>query len=225
MPTMPQAAAGMRMEPPVSDPSAPNIMPAATATPDPAARAAAGPRRVPRVEAGSELGDRAGRVQGHLVAVQLGDDDRAGPLELADEGGVPFGDMAVVNVRAHRGRDAGHVGEVLDADGHAMQRPAVAAADDFAFGLPRGRQRLIAEDRGRGVERRAQPLGARQAGAGHLNRADLAGGDALADLDQAELPQLRGVSHPRPPSRARRPEAWSARACPAARWGTDSPGR
>ena len=35
MPTTPQADAGMRMEPPVSDPSAPNIMPAATAIPDP----------------------------------------------------------------------------------------------------------------------------------------------------------------------------------------------
>jgi hypothetical protein len=35
MPTTPQAAAGSRIEPPVSEPSAPNVMRAATEAPEP----------------------------------------------------------------------------------------------------------------------------------------------------------------------------------------------
>jgi hypothetical protein len=83
-PTMPQAAAGMRIEPPVSVPTEPNPMPSSTA-----ARSRRSIRRrsrpIDRVGDRAEGGLVAGRAERELVQVGLADDDRAGFAQAADD--------------------------------------------------------------------------------------------------------------------------------------------
>ena len=84
-PTMPHAADGMRIEPPVSVPSAPNAMPAASADRRPAARPAGRSRRVPGIAHRPERRFLAGRAERELVQVGLADDDGARVAQTLDD--------------------------------------------------------------------------------------------------------------------------------------------
>ena len=122
-PTMPHAAAGMRIEPPVSVPTDPKHMPFASAAAEP-------PLEPPADRVGScglphrpERGLVAGRAERELVQVGLADDDGAGVAQAADDRRVVAGcrggtrDPDVVGVPATST-------EILDRDGNAVQRAA-----------------------------------------------------------------------------------------------------
>ena len=78
MPTTPHSAAGWRIEPPVSEPSASGAKPAATAAAEPPDRAAGHPVGVVGVAGRAEGRVLGGRAHGELVEVGLADDDGAG---------------------------------------------------------------------------------------------------------------------------------------------------
>ena len=61
-----------------------------------------------------------------------------------------------------RGRQAGDIDDVLDADRHAVQRPAHAARGDLGLGGARGVHRGIGVQPDEGVQLRIEPLDARQ---------------------------------------------------------------
>ena len=83
MPTTPHSAAGWRIEPPVSEPSASGAKPAATAAALPPLEPPGHPGRVVGV-AGRTEGRVLGRgAHGELVEVRLADDDRAGRAPAA----------------------------------------------------------------------------------------------------------------------------------------------
>src|SRR5687768_4862544 len=97
-PVMPHSAAGMRMEPPVSEPSVPALPGGA----------------VVRVEA---LG-----AEGELMHVELAEIDRPRGGEPRHHGGVLVGDPVAEDPRAPGRPDATGQVEVLQRDGHAVQR-------------------------------------------------------------------------------------------------------
>ena len=82
--------------------------------------------------------------------LSLPSDDGAGFAELADAGGVLFGDVIDENFRVGRRRQAGDVDDVLDADRDAVKRASRAAGGEFVLrgsgGVHRG-LRVEADER------------------------------------------------------------------------------
>ena len=99
---MPQSAAGSRIEPPVSVPSAPGVSPAATAAPDPLEEP---PVKWPvfhGLRAGGQARSNEGPPWRELVRRQLAEQHAAGLVQARDGGGV---------LRRHGvGTDAGMAG-------------------------------------------------------------------------------------------------------------------
>ena len=153
-PTMPQKPAGMRIEPPPSVPRCSGAHAEGRRDRRPAARAAGGAARVPRVAR-----DLAQRVVGHRLPAELG---RGGLAEQHRAGlAQPRGGGRVLSVRrgtgrrpaAAPGREAAHQDDVLDRRRHAVEGPAGLAAAPSAPRMParpRGRPR----DRPRRTRRR-----------------------------------------------------------------------
>ena len=167
---MPHAAAGMRIDPPVSVPSVASAMPAATLTADP-------PLDPPGDRVGS-CGLRAGPerrvlVRGaerELVQVRLADDDGAGLAQLRDRRRVATGDVALAHARRRSRRRAPDVEEILDRHRHAVQRTAVVSGRQLAVRLARLPPRLVRHDEDERVQARVVGLDAPQALLGDLLR-------------------------------------------------------
>ena len=135
-PTMPQAAAGMRIEPPVSVPTEPKHMPVEQRRP-PSRRSIRPADRDGSTgwRTGAERGLVAGRPERELVQVGLADDDRAGLAQPPHDRRVGrrrsragTSEPAVVGVP----RD---VDEILHRDRNAVQRAAIPAGGNLAVGL------------------------------------------------------------------------------------------
>ncbi len=143
-PTVPHAAEGMRIDPPVSVPSAPKHMPAASAAAAPPLDPPADREGSMRIAHRSEGGLLARRAERELVEVGLADDDRAS--------GAKIGDGRRVRVRLGRGQGrpcrrlcSSNVDQVLDGQRNAVQGPAVTTGPNLALGCPRLGQRQSVE--------------------------------------------------------------------------------
>ena len=79
---------------------------------------------------------------------------------------------------AGRGQ-ARDVDDVLDADRHAVQRPADPARRDLGLGRPRRRHRRLAVEADEGVEPGIEPLDAGEQRLHQLDRRKFLGGDRL----------------------------------------------
>ena len=136
-PTMPHHEAGMRTEPPMSEPSARATQPDATAA-RAAARRAAG-RAGEVVGVAGRAPQRAVGLQrvGELGRRRLPDDDGAGPAQRGDDVGVALGHPALEGERAERGDVPGRRRGVLDGHGDAVERSEVVAPGDGGRGLGR----------------------------------------------------------------------------------------
>lgn len=184
-PTMPALADGPRIEPAPSVPSASGARPAATAA-DAPARPARRPLQVPRI-----AGDAGQRAGGDALVAEfrrrgLADDDGARRLEARDRDRIGPRDVLGMDVRAVRRALAGDVDQVLDRDGHAMQRPERRTGGDRGLGRPGRGHRLVAAGADIGVDRRLRPVdrvqhgldighGRQRATADHRRRASRAG--------------------------------------------------
>ena len=104
MPTMPQSAAGWRMEPPVSLPSAHSASPAATAAAEPPLEPPGTRGQVPRVARGLEGRVLGGGAHGELVEVGLAEHHDVVVPHLADGGGRVHGHVVVQDPGAAGGR-------------------------------------------------------------------------------------------------------------------------
>ena len=122
MPTMPQRAAGWRMEPPVSLPSAQSASPAATAAAEPPLLPPGTVREVPRVARDVVRRVLGARAHGELVEVGLAEHHDVVVPHLAHGGGRVDRQVVVEDLRGAGGRDALGDHVVLDGDGQARQR-------------------------------------------------------------------------------------------------------
>ena len=220
-PTTPHTAAGMRSEPPVSEPVQTGSMSQASATAEPPDEppafsagieriAGRAPHGIARIGAGPELGH-----------VGLGDDHRAGLAHQRHHGGVGLRHEVAMQRRAVGGEQALGLVQVLDAGRQAVQGPerlAPQCRDLRRLGL--GACARVA-GRGDGIDGGVDRLDAGDRGLHQLDRRDLLGADAPAQLHggkrqhlvvacrHAMLPSFRSVS-PKVPCR-RRPGAASRR--------------
>ena len=132
---MPQAAAGMRIEPPVSVPMVASAMPAATLAAEP-------PLDPPGDRVGS-CGLRAGpNAESSLVVPNANSCRLVLPMKTAPAwrrcaiaGASRSRDVALADARRGGRRRAADVDQILDRDRDAVQRPAVAAGGQLAVGL------------------------------------------------------------------------------------------
>ena len=115
------------------------------------ARARAGRRAagmmvgVPRVARRRPRQVEARPADGEFVRRQLAEHDRAGAAQLRARRPRRRGDVVHQDLRMAGRRQAGDVDDVLDADRHAVQRPAQAAGDLGLGGLGRRHRRLGVE--------------------------------------------------------------------------------
>ena len=172
-PNSPQQPAGMRIEPPPSEASAPPTRPAATAAAEPPLEPPGVRLRSHGLRVAPNVGVSVNGDDLELGHVGLADDHRAGGAQPADDLGVLARGLAV-GVGAVRGDLAGDVGVVLDRDRDAEQRARVAAAA-AAVGLVGLDQRALGEDDAEGVERGVEAGDALEVRLGQLARGELAG--------------------------------------------------
>jgi hypothetical protein len=120
MPTQLQSAAGWRMEPPVSVPSAAK---------------AGNPVEVPGIARDAPGGILGGRAHGKLVHVGAAHEHGAGCAELGDDGGVVGRDVALEDFRRAGAGIAPDVDDIFNRDGHAAEGEAGLCGVGLGAGL------------------------------------------------------------------------------------------
>ncbi len=121
---MPQYAAGIRIEPPVSVPSAKSQTPAATSAAEPLLEPPDVRLDVERVE-GHAVG-RIDAARGVLEQVRLAEQLGPGRAEAGDDGRVALRRRADADGGGVRRHDSAYVDVVLDRHRHTVQRPVDA---------------------------------------------------------------------------------------------------
>ncbi len=201
-PKSPQQAAGMRIEPAPSVPSAAEHMPAATAVAEP-------PDEPPDVRCGSHGLRVTPNVGDSVNAVAISSGTWVLPRITAPAArsrlttSASAGGRLRIGVAAVGGDLAGDVDVVLDRDRHAEQRPHVARAA-AAVRLVGGGERLLAEHDAERVQQRVEPGDPRQEELHQFARGDLAGGDQVGvagEAGEGEVVAVHSAADLTPPAR------------------------
>ena len=129
----------------------------------------------------------------------LAEHDCARILQAGDEGRVHVMHIALQRERAALGRQHGGLGQVLDGDSQACQRPHCLAFDDLGFQRPGGFHRAVAIQHDKGVQRRLKLFDPAQYRLAHLNRRDLFGADKRSEFAGGQKTEVIG-RHGRAPS-------------------------
>ena len=137
--------------------------------------------RVPRVARGGERQIETRPANGELMRAEFAQYDGARGAEFADADGVLFRHVIDEDLRMARGRQTGHVDDVLDAHRNAVQRPARAARHQFRLGGPRRRHRALGVQADEGVQFRLQHLDAFQQRRHEIDRGQRAIGIGFRD--------------------------------------------
>ena len=139
---MPQAAAGMRIDPPVSVPTRAERH----AGGDRGRRSAARPtwrsRRIVRIAHRSKSRVFARRPEREFMEVGLADEHRARFAQASGDDGVAGRDVIVPDQRSRGRPHAFLIDQILERDRNAVQRSDAPARRDLLVGLPRLRQRF-----------------------------------------------------------------------------------
>ena len=166
---MPQAAAGMRIDPPVSVPTVASAIPAATLAADP-------PLEPPGDRLGS-CGFLAGPNADSSFVVP-----NASFAQGRDRRGVARRHMSFAHEGRRRRRLAGDVNQILDGNRDAVKRAAIAAGSEFAIGLARLSARRVGHHDDERVQARVVRVDAAKARVGHLFRGHFARAEQASEF-------------------------------------------
>ena len=86
------------------------------------------------------------------MQVGLADEHGAGLTKMRNRGCVAIGDVAVAHARRGGGWKTTHVEQILDGDGHAVERAAIASRGELAIGFTRLTARLVCRDQNERVQ-------------------------------------------------------------------------
>ena len=157
---MPQNAAGLRSDPPVSEPEQIGTMPVASATADPPDEPAAERRRIERIAGRTIDGVARVRAGAEFRRVGLADDDRTGLAHRRHDAFVGSGDVVAEDRAAEGGAQTSGFLQVLDADRQAVQRRQIVAARNGCIGRFRCDAGSVEVARDHGVHRMVHRLDA-----------------------------------------------------------------
>jgi hypothetical protein len=112
-------------------------------------------------------GGRPGKIEAwtadrEFVRRELAQHDRAGAAQPPDADSVGGRDIVDQHLRVAGRRQAGDIDDVLDANGHAVQRPARPAGRDLRLGGLGGGHRRIGVEPDENVQFRVEPADALQ---------------------------------------------------------------
>ena len=189
---MPHAAAGMRMDPPVSVPIDASDMPVATAIADPPLDPPGDRDGSLRVARGTKRGFLAGRAERELVQVALADENRAGTTQSRRDRGIRRGRRGRRHPRPGRRRHAALVDEILERDGNAVQRPEPLTASPRVIGSGGRGHRLAAGHRDERAVGVVLSFDARETRGGQIQRRQRAlslRGQSRADVEISGIHQ------------------------------------
>src|SRR5262245_5254742 len=111
---------------------------------------------VPRITYWTKQALQAGRSHPERVHIHLANDDRAGSLQSLHADGVDSWNAILERLERSGRCDAGCIVEVLDADGHAVERTSPLTALGLLVRLASLIERLIRQDHGKRVQPRIQ---------------------------------------------------------------------
>ena len=158
----------MRIDPPVSVPTAAKQKTGSYRRRRAAAGTAGGAARIPRIVGLPEI-----RMHGAVSVFQqigLAEDDGAGLLQVAHQHGVSLGKARAAGARGEGGRNARHVDQVLDRHRHAVKWAAIVPRFQFARCAFCLGQAVRFQHRDEAVEHRIEPGDPVQQPADHLDR-------------------------------------------------------
>jgi hypothetical protein len=153
-------------------------------------------RHVPRVTAGGEAPLARGTAEGPLVHRELAEHHRARRVKPLGDERVAHGHVIGEHFGAACHAYAGHRDEVLERQGHALERAAPAPARLFRVGGAGARQRRVPHHRDVGLEHAVVPGDALEVGLGRFDRGDPPRGEGLAHAPEIEIAEgARGHRH------------------------------
>ena len=191
---MPQKAAGPRIEPPVSEPSAAGTKPGRDRRPRAARRAAGEVLAVPRVARRRPRQVERWPAMREFMGRELAGQDRAGVVELAHRRRVGGGDGIDAGLGVAGGADAGGRIDVLKPERDAVHRPAIAAGHDLALGGAGLVERALEGRQQIGVELRIERFGPADQRRRQLDRRKLLLLDPPRRLGDGHESQVRSMA-------------------------------
>ena len=133
-------------------------------------------------------------AMGVFMRRELAGDDGARGLEAAHRLRVPLGDPANARLRSPGGQHAFGVVDVLERDGHPVQRPPAATGRDLGVRRSRRLEGALGHERHVGVEAGVVGLDARERRLDELERLELPRRDHPGRIGQREVRQIDHVS-------------------------------
>jgi hypothetical protein len=103
---------------------------------------------------------------GKFMHVELAQNHSARRFQALDNRRIEIGQQIFENLGAGSSAHSAHGEQILNGDGNAMQRPAIAPGSEFGFGLARAHHRIFGCDCDECVELRIEALDARDGSPG-----------------------------------------------------------
>jgi hypothetical protein len=137
---------------------------------------------------------------GAFGELQLSQQHGTGLLQAAHDRCILARAMPPADRHPCSGRPSLGPAQVLHCDRHTVQRPAIAARNDFVFCRSRLVHRIFSQHHDVGIQRRIQTGDAIQLRARHVNRRDVARSQGNAECPEVDVVQIRRWnSHCMPP--------------------------
>ena len=158
---------------------------------------------------GTERGLFARRAVRDLVQIGLAEQHSASLPEVRNDRRVAAGDMPFAYAGRGCGRHASDIDQVLDRDGHTVERTVVPACRDIAIGIGGLSNGVVGHHADKGVQPDLFCLDATQACLGNLDRSVRPCSQAASELLNRQ--RVKNVRHVRGQFRAGRRSAGAAR--------------
>ncbi len=128
---------------------------------------------------------------GTLGLLQFAEDNRSSIPQARDNGGVLARSEIAMDRHTMRGWYTFDPTEILDRHRHAVKGTSVLARRDFLFGQSRFGERRVRHDKSVTLKLAIYPFNAIEKRLCHFNRRQLFGVNALSNLEQPEVMQIR----------------------------------
>ena len=190
---MPHSAAGKRIDPPVSVPSAAGVSPAATAAPDPLEEPPVKCPMFQGLRAGGQGKSKDGPPCANSCVASLPSSTPPASWSRATAAASCAGTVSVQHPGMARGADAGGAEDVLERERHPVEHAAPPAGPDLRLRRTRLRQGVLGGRQQESIELGIKRLHAVDERLRQLDRRHLPPLDEAGRLDHAKMVQVRGA--------------------------------
>ena len=134
-------------------------------------------------------------AKGKLVKVELTHKDRPCPAEPVGNGAIEVRDKIIEYPRSRCVPDSPDIVQVFQAQGHTMQRAAIAPCADLQLSLPGSSTGLVGHDGDKRIQGGLQSFDPLKMGFHHLLRRHFSGFDQHCKLSSAAVTKFGIIHH------------------------------